>query len=190
MIDETSFFQRLAKASSWRKKELLVLSTMGIPAGKEAQMTAMRSSVVLFCAHCEGFLRDSVRILLRAYEDAELRLCQLRHVYVILLCPDGVVRSWPQVRSSLLSRGEGVALDSKQLKRLMWILGMDYEWFSNREIPMADLRMLRNKIAHGERVAVSPEVYPSYPRWALGFIEDLEAEFSQFVSGRAYLKDR
>ena len=153
-------------------------------------MTAMRSSVVLFCAHCEGFLRDSVRILLRAYEDAELRLCELRHVYVILLCPDGVVRSWPQVRSALLSPGGGPVLDSKQLKRLMWILGMGYERLSNREVAISDLRMLRNRIAHGERVAVSPDNYPEYARWALGFIEDLEAEFSQFVSDRGYLKDR
>lgn len=188
MIDDALFVTQLARSSSWRKKELMTLATSLDTEASAFRFVAMRAATVLFCAHCEGFLKDALTLFLRTLEVAGLQLSQLREVYVILLCPDGVVRNWGQVKTALLSSRTRSPLESSELRRLMWTLGMNYGQLANKEIPLANLRNLRNRIAHGERVYVGPERYAELARTSVDFIEAIEFEFSSAVMGRRFMR--
>jgi len=188
MIDDARFVTRLAKSSSWRKKELMMLAATLDSEAKELRVVTMRAATVLFCAHCEGFLKDALTLFLQALESAGLDLPQLREVYVILLCPEGVVRTWRQVKTSLLSSGNRSLLDKDELRRVMWVLGMNYDRLSNKEIPMANLRNLRNMIAHGEHVHIDPSRYAELARTAVDFLEAVELEFSDAIVDRQFLR--
>lgn len=189
MIDDTRFVAQLARSSSWRKKELMTLATSLETEANAFRFVTMRAATVLFCAHCEGFLKDALTLFLRMLELAGLQLSQLREVYVILLCPDGVTRTWGQVKTSLLSSAQSRSpLESGELRRLMWVLGMNYGQLANKEIPMANLRDLRNKIAHGEHVHVGPERYAELARVSIDFIDAIEKEFSNTVTGKRFMR--
>ena len=178
---------RLQRASSWRKKELQTLNSAMPVFSISARHNVMRGSLVLICAHCEGFLRDATRVFIRHLEEQSLSLEDLRESYIITLKPDGLTRPWSEARQRLLEDRAAMRMLAK-LRRHLWLLGLDYTPFEAQEKPLGELIRLRNAIAHGEKTWLASTNYDEHTRRALAFIDTLEDEVVDAIRYRRYLR--
>ncbi len=179
---------RLQRASGWRKKELQTLQSAMPVIGVSSRFNMMRGSLVLLCAHCEGFLRDATAIFLRYLEDRSPALADIRESYIILLKPDGLPRPWQAARNELLGDTSGRRRMLGDLRRHVWLLGLDYPPFEAQEKPLGELVRLRNAIAHGEKQWLSDDNYSEHTRRVLTFIDTLEDEVIGSVRNERYLR--
>ena len=179
---------RLQRASGWRKQELQALQSAMPAVGVSTRFNMMRGSLVLLCAHCEGFLRDATAIFLRYLEDRSPDLDDVRESYIILLKPDGLPRPWRRARNQLLGDTTGQGRMLGDMRRHVWLLGLDYPPFEAQEKPLGELVRLRNAIAHGERRWLSDDSYAEHTRRVLTFIDTLEDEVIGSIRNERYLR--
>ena len=179
---------RLQRASGWRKKEVETLQSAMPVIGVSSRFSMIRGSLVLLCAHCEGFLRDATAIFLGYLEDRSPALAEIRESYIILLKPAGVERPWQAARNQLLQDTAGRPQILGDLRRHVWLLGLDYPPFEAQQKSLIELVRLRNAIAHGEKQWVSDENYSEHTRRALTFMDTLEDEVIGSIRNERYLR--
>ena len=74
------------------------------------------------------------------------------------------------------------------LRRHLWLLGLDYPPFESQERPLDELLRLLNAIAHGERKWLSDDNYTEHTRRALTFIDTVEDEVIGSIRNERYLR--
>ena len=190
-LNHDVFLQRMEKETSWRKKELQVLS-MGIRQVSDSGFRASlrRACIVLFCAHLEGFIGDISNLFLHFLQNQELKLAQLSDNFIVLLKPDGVEIPLDTARKNLQQQGfkQGTVLRPGELRRVVWLLGLNYETLEGKEMMLKELREKRNKIAHGKKTNVGDEELSRMATETSNLIESFESEIEFSVRNNTYLK--
>lgn len=188
-LTATDAIRRLQRASSWRKKELLTLKALIPSMANSLRFNVMRGSLVLQCAHCEGFLRDATKVLLRHLEDRSPDLDEVLESYVILLKPDGLALPWSAALQRLAD-DPGARGMLTGLRRRFWLVGLDYSPFESHEKGLGELIRLRNRIAHGEKQWLTIADYDGQTERALSFIDRLEDLVVDTIRNERFLRAR
>lgn len=155
-MNET-WFSRLEKALSWRKKELTHMN-LGVQRinDKPLLFTFTRAATVMCYAHWEGFVRESSYLFMDFLHEKGIGVSGLKKNFVALLNTDGNERDFREAKGFMWSGSAG-NLKSENLRRIAWQLGLDYRSFAQREEAIDSLVKRRNMIAHGENTGVGEE---------------------------------
>ena len=187
-LTKDDFLQELEKSTSRRKKELHVLFSITSSAQSERyKHTLMRASTVLFYAHWQGFVRESSDLFLRFLEQKNVQLADLKESFIVLLKSDGVEIPVSVARKKL--REDVSNLNPKKMRRIAWILGLDYCNFEPTENFMNQFLKRRNKIAHGELAQISDDEFREIERLTYTLIELFAEQIILSVSEERFFRE-
>ena len=186
-MDETVFFVRLEQAAVWRKRELADIA-LGVQeiSSKSSRFALMRAGIVMCYAHWEGFVRDSSELFMRYLGEQRLGVSQLKKNFVALLNTDGNERDFNYARHRMRHDRAG-NLGSKELRKIIWQLGLDYRPFESSQTAIESLVKRRNSIAHGECTGVGEEEYKRVIDDVRKFMELFETQIDCSVREQRYL---
>ena len=141
---------------------------------KALKQTIMRSFVVLLWAHWEGSVRDISDMFLRFLKGQNIGLGGLNENFYVLLKADGVESDIGVEKKNLFA--DQRSLKPQELRRVVWLLGLDYSRFDSKRQLMESLQKRRNKIAFGARIGISDrdfDLLVNHTQNLIGIFEDL-----------------
>jgi RiboL-PSP-HEPN len=195
--------------SVWRKKEIATLKRRLLASDESDRDPLLRSAVVMIYAHWEGFVKTACELYLghvnemirrksvrlsKHFEDLLMwKMFRKKGEHLFLKNPAPFLEmcgDWPCVPDELLPTDiidTESNLTSKVLKRLTTTVGLDYSLFQTKEKPIDEsIVKKRNKIAHGERVAVGSEEYDAIEKEIRNLIDIFQEIIETCVQNEAY----
>lgn len=198
----------LSRDIAWRKRELSSLKrNIALSKDDLAQRLLLRAGVAVLYAHWEGFVKEASGAYLDFVSRRRLTYDQLAINFVALDIKrqiDAAAQNDDQearieiVRFLTTSRSSKRStlpremdtrsnLNSKILKGIILMLGLDYSFFKDNE-HLIDLKLLemRNKIAHGNYLLVDTESFAELQVKTLAMMEDFRNQIDNAAVLEAY----
>lgn len=173
--------QFLEDCLAWRKRELTTLKLTVSKSRRHEQAVFLRAAICLLYAHWEGFIREAATAYISYVATQGLRYRDLTPNFVALGLQsairqagesnspllhtelvvkmtsgqsDNAVLSW---RDAIESRSN---LNSKVLTEILCRVGVDGTAYQSKK-PIIDERLVgnRNRVVHGEHLAIQPDDY-------------------------------
>lgn len=199
----------VASEYAWRRKELTNIYNLARSGRKGMKETLFRSSIPIFYAHWEGFVKQSSiakmhYLISQGFKYNELQPCF--HVYAILEAYEGQIPSkkfeaWANITTGKIDFSKSIGLSSisqidtksklnyEVLREISIKVDIDYKGFELKENWIDEkLVGLRNKIAHGERTPVNEDEFEEFYSETTNLINLYKNELLNSVHQRTYLR--
>ncbi|MFQ6996445.1 MAE_28990/MAE_18760 family HEPN-like nuclease [Bilophila wadsworthia] len=195
------FIDYLDREWSWRRKEVTSYDQLLAFAEDYQKPILQRASIPFLYSHWEGFVKASSRKLLKSYSNHKINTVP-RHIVLSFLMKEFESRQCNKMYLKIADTSieclsnENIEisknineiinvhsnLDSQELKNILKITGIDHNPFSLRE-KFIDYSLLgnRNKIAHGEGIAISYDDYLKIKRGTIEIIELFKEEITNIA---------
>ena len=202
LIDE------LDRQAGWRKQELFLVATQIGESENASQRVALRSGIALLYAHWEGWVKATARSYLAFVNDLSVPVSQLTPCLrgtalkssIQELEDSNMARVHTQfaerLRSDAMAKPQELSLDLiKANSNLSADLFMDIvhrvgappEYYALKKNQIDSLRTDRNKVAHGEYVAMSPEKFEELRKDITSCCEAFRRDICDLAEGEGYL---
>lgn len=202
--------QILDRSLAWRKKELTGLKFVVDRAAESEHAVLCRAGVALLYAHWEGFIKEAANAYLRFVVSQQLYLSDLNTNFVAIgLFPyirgSGLSNKVPvhgllvdRITSKLheiqFTRWKGVIRTRANLKAAVFrdvihTLALDPAAYSSAMGVAVDrLVGLRNAVAHGQYLTVTPGDYDDLYRDVLLIVQQFRDQVGDAASAKQYLR--
>ncbi len=198
---------------AWRKKELSTIksSVDGASPSDNRQITYIRCGVALLYAHYEGFVKSTAQTYLKHITYQRVQYSNLTSNLLAIVLKNRISGFSDTRKASTLqevvdffvngmSDAANVAsgkaiytgsnLNSERFREIVWILGLDYKAYETKE-KMIDERLLakRNRVAHGEYIAIDPKGYAELHRSVILILDDFRTQVENSAALKHYKKN-
>ena len=132
-------------------------------------------------------MRDSGKIFLDFIDSKNVGVNNLKRNFIALLNPDGHEIDLRVAKERLLQK-TGI-MDSKNLRRIVWQLGLEYLPFESKDLLIQSLVNTRNSIAHGEDTQISIPDFEQHARSVLDLVQIFRDQIDKSVKDQGYLEN-
>lgn len=206
--DQSELTDRIYRDMAWRKRELFSLSSMVQQGRRHTQTVAIRAAVCLLYAHWEGFMRHAPRSYLEYIANRRLRYGELRRNFLALglrreigqaaeqrrtVAHTNLVRQVFQRRQDRVSPAIVNSIETRAnlggdvLADILEAVGFDAtEYLTKRALLDERLLSNRNRIAHGEYLAIDANDYAELNETIVGLMERFKSDIENAAASESY----
>jgi len=200
----------LDKDLGWRKKELITIKLLHAAARGHEQEMLRRAGVALLYAHWEGYVKSAGTNYVEFVARQRLKYHDLKHNFVAIgvrtqleqfaATASGAILC--EVANFFINRLHEQAtlawdraiqtksnLSAERTRDIILLLGLNYQPFEVVEASVIErLRNLRNEIAHGRRMPVTPVEFDELHVKIMGLIDELTTQIINSATTKSYRK--